>query len=74
MTIAKHVTKAGDVLDLICLKHYGSSNSELLATIIEKNYWLREYPVVLPAGLEILLPDMPDLQEKKSNTNYMESW
>ena len=60
MTTAKYITRAGDVLDAICLKHYGNSNSERLAAVIEKNYWLREQPPVLPAGLEILLPDMPE--------------
>ncbi|MTI13430.1 tail protein X [Sansalvadorimonas verongulae] len=59
MASAKYITKEGDCLDLVCLRYYNRSDSEVVTAVIRRNYWLREQPTLLPAGLEILLPNVP---------------
>jgi phage tail protein X len=49
-------TKAGDVLDAIVFSHY-SSHEPVLA-VLESNPVLAKLPVMLPAGILIILPDI----------------
>lgn len=48
----------GDTVDLIAWRHYGrhAGTTEFL---YEANRGLAFYPLVLPAGIEITLPDLP---------------
>lgn len=49
-------TRAGDQLDAICWRHYGreSAADEVLAA----NPRLAAHGLILPAGIEIMLPDL----------------
>ncbi len=66
MSVSTYTTKKGDVLDYICLKHYGNSASSTVRKVIEFNYWLREYGPVFPPGVEIKLPDIPQTEDDES--------
>lgn len=53
----RYRTKEGDVLDRVCWKHYGVQAGAVEA-VLEANTNLAEHGEVLPAGLEIVLPDL----------------
>ncbi|MBK1868243.1 tail protein X [Aestuariivirga sp. YIM B02566] len=50
-------TKQGDMIDLICFRHYGRS-SGAVEVVLEANRDLSQQPAVLPLGIEITLPDI----------------
>jgi TP901 family phage tail tape measure protein len=54
----RYISRAGDVLDLICWRHYGF-HAGTAEAVLAANYGLSEQPPVLPAGLTITLPDLP---------------
>jgi phage tail protein X len=53
-----YITRAGDMLDLICWRHYGF-HAGTAEAVLSVNYGLSAQPPVLPAGLTITLPDLP---------------
>lgn len=55
-------TKAGDRLDSIAFRYYGSAAT--FQKILEDNPGLAEQPETLPEGLEITLPDPPESETK----------
>ena len=56
-------TSDGDTLDWICWKHYGRS-SGTAETVLEANPGLAERGPIYDAGLEIILPDMPNAPQQ----------
>jgi phage tail protein X len=54
----RYLTRAGDMLDLISWRHYGF-HAGTAEAILATNYSLSARPAVLPAGLTIVLPDLP---------------
>ena len=50
-------TREGDVLDWICWKHYRSQSGAVEA-VLEANNGLADLGDVLPAGVEIVLPEL----------------
>ncbi|WP_264702496.1 tail protein X [Wolbachia endosymbiont (group A) of Volucella inflata] len=50
-----HLTKEGEMLDLICWKHYGFTDG-VAELVLAENLGLAEYGSFLPAGLKIKLP------------------
>jgi len=53
-----HVTKEGDMVDLIAYRTYGYRPGSTEA-VFEANPGLCEHPPILPAGIVITLPDLP---------------
>lgn len=51
-------SRAGDVVDDIAWRQYGVVNETILSTVLEANPGLAGYGPVLPAGVDILLPDI----------------
>ena len=51
-------TVDGDVLDAIIYKYY-ERHTEALQAVLDANPHLRSQPPVLPAGLEIIMPELP---------------
>lgn len=49
-------TSEGDVLDLICLKYYGTV--EAVTQVLSANPNLSEHGAVLPSGIQINLPEL----------------
>lgn len=60
-------TKQGDVLDAVVFKYY-KGQTGALEQVLEANRGLAKYGAVLPAGLAIVLPDLPKPSPKESVT------
>lgn len=56
--MSAYVTRQGDVLDAIALKHYGQVSSSIVTAILDANYCLSELGPILPGGLTIELPNV----------------
>ncbi len=50
-----YLAKEGEMLDLICWKHYGFTDG-IVELVLAENLGLAEYGSFLPAGLKIKLP------------------
>jgi phage tail protein X len=55
------ITKDGDMLDAVCKRRYGRES--IVPFVLKANPHLAKQPAVLPAGLEIALPDAPETPE-----------
>jgi len=53
------ITGDGDMLDAICKRRYGRES--IVPLVLSANPHLAKQPAVLPAGLEIVLPDVPEM-------------
>lgn len=60
-------TKQGDVLDAIVFKYY-EGQAGALEQVLEANEGLAEHGAILPAGLVVVLPDLPKPAAKESVT------
>ena len=54
----RYRTKEGDMLDWICWRHYGQQ-AGAVEVVLKANPGLAEAGPLLPAGLVIELPDLP---------------
>jgi phage tail protein X len=52
------ITRDNDMLDAICKRHYGRES--LVPAVLEANPHLAKLPALLPAGVEIILPEISD--------------
>ena len=57
----EYTTVQGDMLDLICFQHYGVTDGTV-EKVLEANYRLSDYPLILPAGVTIKLPEIEQEQ------------
>ena len=55
---SEYVTRAGDALDLICMRHYGRQ-AGAVEQVLEANPAIRATAHRLAAGTRIALPDLP---------------
>lgn len=60
-------TRQGETLDLICHQHYGQA-SGYVELVLAANYRLSSQPEILPMGIEINLPDLPDQTQVQPGT------
>lgn len=58
---AQYRTKQGDMLDAICFKQY-DGRPGATELVLEANTGLSAYGPVLPSGLIITLPDLPEAE------------
>lgn len=63
--MAKYISKDGDMLDQICHDFYGESK-KFTELVLEKNSRLANYDTVLPAGVEINLPDAIEVEQEST--------
>lgn len=56
--MARYLTSDGDALDFIAWKHYGSTAGSVVEQVLEANPGLADYGPVLPAGVDVTLPDI----------------
>jgi phage tail protein X len=63
--MSSYYTKDGDTLDTICHRHYGASSGYVEA-VLEANRNLAAQGAILPSGMMILLPDLPELKPYKA--------
>lgn len=52
-------SRDGDVVDHVAWRQYGVVNESILRIVLEANPGLADRGPVLPAGVEIVLPDIP---------------
>ena len=55
----------GDMLDVICLNHYGHAH-RYVETVLAANPGLADQGPVLPAGIVIVLPDLTELRHQEA--------
>lgn len=56
---ATYITRQGETVDLVCLKHYGRTR-DVTETILAANRGLAALGAVLPLGTAVILPDIAD--------------
>jgi len=54
----RYVTRQGDVLDLVCYRHYGR-RSGVVERVLDHNRDLAGLGPILPIGTVIILPTIP---------------
>ena len=59
MTI-QYLTSDGDTADYIAWKHYGTQDGRVVERLVQANPGLADRGPVLPAGVLIDLPELPD--------------
>lgn len=52
------ITKMNDRLDIICYEYYGSTSKRQVEIVLDSNPDLEKQPILLAAGLKIILPDI----------------
>lgn len=57
--MTQYRTKDGDTLDWVCWKYYGTMSGAVEA-VLEANPRLADYGPVLPAGVLVSLPELPE--------------
>jgi phage tail protein X len=56
---AEYISKAGETVDYIVFKYYGSTDNLNVENVLLANPKLADYGAALPAGVTITLPDLP---------------
>lgn len=54
-----YTTREGDVLDDVVARYYGDTDNRIVETVLEANRGLADYGPVIPAGVDIELPERP---------------
>lgn len=68
--MAVYRTRAGDVLDELCWRHY-DRRAGAVETVLKANPGLADHGPILPAGLRI---DLPDLSAKRPAPAPVQLW
>ena len=58
-----YTTNGGEMLDDICYRHYGDERQ--IDNVMRENPGIEQLPFLLPAGVEIKLPDMKKPEKKR---------
>lgn len=53
-----YLTKDGDVLDVVCLKYYGTTANQIVEKVLAANRHLADLDATFIAGTKIVLPDL----------------
>ena len=61
----KYRTREGDTADLIAWRHYGRQDGQLVEMLVDANPGLADLGPVLPAGVQVLLPDFKEPEQVK---------
>ena len=59
-------SKEGETVDYITWKQYGNQNAGTVEKVFLANPGLSQYDDTLPAGLVVVLPEMPKSEERKT--------
>lgn len=76
MAAKTYTTVSGDMIDLICFRHYGGDIPGAVEAVFAANYQrgLAGQPPHLPRGLEIVLPDLGDEQASIERSTLIKLW
>lgn len=69
-----YTTRQRDRLDRICFGWYGTLTGTILERVLAQNPGLASQPPVLPAGVEIYLPDAPKNQSNITKISRIKLW
>ncbi|MFI9652594.1 tail protein X [Guyparkeria halopsychrophila] len=58
-------TTQSDTVDQLCLRVHGRLAPGIVEATLEENRGLADYGPLLPAGLEVRIPDLPDPQDTR---------
>lgn len=61
-----YTSKDGDTIDNIAWKQYGTRAGRVMERLLDANPGIADYGPVLPAGVTIVIPDLPIPAEKKT--------
>lgn len=61
-------SKQNDVLDDVVFRYYGDTDNGIVETVLESNPGLSDVGPLLPAGIDIELPDRPATAPAKNLT------
>jgi phage tail protein X len=53
-----YITREGDTVDAICWRFYGSTANRVTEAVLEVNRGVADYGPILPAGIELALPEI----------------
>lgn len=63
--MAEYVTQEFELLDKVCADHYGTDKvAQALPLVFRANQNISRKDIRLPAGLTIILPDLPAEQQQ----------
>lgn len=62
-------SRQGDTVDLICYRHYGTTE-KVVAAVLEANKGLSAHGPILPIGTKVNLP----VQQKQSTKTALKLW
>ncbi|HYG91218.1 MAG TPA: tail protein X [Azospirillum sp.] len=68
----KYITRQGDQVDAICWRYYGRENAA--EAVFEANPRLADHGLILPAGIEIELPDLEAPTATTSGAAIVKLW
>jgi phage tail protein X len=70
---ATYRTKDGDMVDLICFRHYGRT-AAVTEAVLAANPGLAARGPMLPAGVEIVLPDFGTPEDRPVEKETVRLW
>jgi phage tail protein X len=73
MADVTYITRDGDVLDLVCRRHYGHTVGTV-EKVLAANQGLAAHGPVMPKGVEILLPDVGVPETKTAAKETLMLW
>ena len=73
MASTTYITKDGDMVDLICYRHYGRT-ADVTEAVLAANVGLAARGPVLPAGIEIILPDYGTPEQRPVEKETIRLW
>ncbi len=53
-----YMTSDGDMVDLICRRHYGQTTAGIVEQVLQANPGLADRGAILPMGITIVLPEV----------------
>lgn len=53
-------SRDGDVVDQIAWRQYGAVDADILRLVLAANPGIADYGPMLPAGVAVVLPDIPE--------------
>lgn len=73
-----YTTREGDMIDLICFRHYRGDKPGAVAAVLDANFrvGLADYGPRLPRGLDIVLPDIEGdvMAESRARAALVSLW
>ncbi|MFA5688564.1 MAG: tail protein X [Kiritimatiellales bacterium] len=73
MAAVVYTTKDGDMVDAICFRRYGRS-AGITEAVLAANIGLAAHGPILPAGIEINLPDYGTPEKRPEKKETVQLW